>query len=618
MMLVHFSLAVFWVYLFWIGTVVPGVAKETRIALVIGISRYEHVEKLKNTVSDARLLTEKLQSVGFEVALETDLSKDRFAQALRDFGRRIEAAGSDTVALFFYAGHGVQDDNRINYLVPADADIESLVDLPVEALPLDIALRTMEGARPRVAFAIVDACRDSPLPRSARRSARRGLALEDERRGQLIAFSTEPGKTALDGDGDHSPFADALAELIGVPGLEVTTLFRQVSKKVLDVTNQEQFPWVTQRLTEDFYFRPGAATETSASEALPGAAATVAAMPSTAASQDIAEIEYGKAVVSNTADAYETWLRRYSGHPRKPSVVKLLQRLAEEELWKQAEASRSRADSVATLDRLLISYPDGIYAEKAHQRQAALRAQEPGPTFGNVSSGPVSPRGVQRHVGMDAPGNDRGSWIRGVATLDACESICLADPGCAGYTYNGRRSTCIPKDRIGSLLRHDENPVTGVVGPWVGARHDLSASQHADPGLLSSRPLSIDEIEIANRLRRQFRQRYQQKGISGINVSTTLCYDQVRKDALGTDAALYCIALDLLASQVAATSAEAGRGGFARFNDVRNAYARATSIMTIMNIRDRESMLARARLIADQATREAAIANPKSASRRRQ
>lgn len=65
---------------------------------------------------------------------------------------------------------------------------------------------------------------------------------------------------------------------------------------------------------------------------------------------------------------------------------------------------------------------------------------------------------VRRHFGMDAPGNDRGMWIRHVGTVNDCENICLADPGCAGYTYNARRSTCIPKNRIGQLILHGETP----------------------------------------------------------------------------------------------------------------------------------------------------------------
>jgi uncharacterized caspase-like protein len=675
----------FLAHLMLLWTVVPGTSKENRIALVIGVSKYQHFEQLKNTVSDANLLAEKLRSVGFQVDLRADVSKDGLNQALREFGRRIEAGGPDTVALFYYAGHGVQDDKQVNYLIPASADLKSVVDLPVEALPLDTILRMMEEAHPRVAFAIVDACRDNPLPASSRRGAKRGLALEDERRGQLIAFSTEPGKTALDGEGDHSPFAEALAELIGVPGLEATALFRQVSKRVLDVTNQEQFPWVTQRLTEDFYFLPGAPAEVSSlPKASPPAPPGNAGTPATS-SVDTGEIEYGKAVIDNTASAYETWLRSFPSHPRQPSVVKLLQRLREEELWQRAKASSSPAESLATLDRLLISYPDGVYAEKARERQAALRAPEAGPKAENPHGGATEALRVQRHAGMDAPGNDRGSWIREVESVDDCESICLADPGCAGYTYNIRKSTCIPKNFIGPLSQHPEFPVTGVVlarteqiqpsgmalsprvirhagmdapgndrGSWirdVETVGDCESICLADPGCagytynirkstcipknfigplmkhnekpvtgvvlaraggnspvvttsvapVSPAPLSAEEIEVADRLTHNFQQRYQLKGMPGINESIAVCYDQVPKVKTGASAVLYCVALDFLASQVPSSPTLAKLDPSLKFNQVQNAYARAASIMNRMNIQDSEFTLSRAKAVANQA-----------------
>lgn len=88
------------------------------------------------------------------------------------------------------------------------------------------------------------------------------------------------------------------------------------------------------------------------------------------------------------------------------------------------------------------------------------------------------PTNVRRHAGMDAPGNDRGSWIKHVGTVDDCESICLADPGCAGYTYNVRRSTCIPKNRISSLVPNNEEPVTGVVLGRAGGSSGLKVIRY--------------------------------------------------------------------------------------------------------------------------------------------
>jgi hypothetical protein len=80
-----------------------------------------------------------------------------------------------------------------------------------------------------------------------------------------------------------------------------------------------------------------------------------------------------------------------------------------------------------------------------------------------VTLNPTSPAPRVRHYeNVDAPGNNRGNWIRGVSSAD-CESICIADSGCAGYTYNRSRATCIPKSIVVRLMSSSEPAVTGVV-----------------------------------------------------------------------------------------------------------------------------------------------------------
>jgi len=80
-----------------------------------------------------------------------------------------------------------------------------------------------------------------------------------------------------------------------------------------------------------------------------------------------------------------------------------------------------------------------------------------------VTLNPTSPAPRVRHYeNVDAPGNDRGSWIRGVSSAD-CESICIADSECAGYTYNRSRAICIPKNMVVRLMGSSEPAMTGVV-----------------------------------------------------------------------------------------------------------------------------------------------------------
>ena len=168
-------LAIVWL-LFSVGWVAASSAAyaEKRLALVIAVQGYESLPKLENTIADAELIAAKLGSAGFEVEVEKDVSKVELQTGIRRFGHKIEAAGTDVVGLIYYAGHGVQDEKQINYVVGVDAQLKSDIDLPIEALSIDTILRTLEQAKPKLLFAIFDACRDDPMPSSPSRGVRRG------------------------------------------------------------------------------------------------------------------------------------------------------------------------------------------------------------------------------------------------------------------------------------------------------------------------------------------------------------------------------------------------------------------------------------------------------------
>ena len=93
-------------------------------------------------------------------------------------------------------------------------------------------------------------------------------------------------------------------------------------------------------------------------------------------------------------------------------------------------------------------------------------ATSPATAWTQTPHGPGSVK-VTRYTNMDAPGND-AKWVRGVASVEQCESLCLADTACAGYTYNINKSTCIPKTIIGPLSPTRELAVTGIVDQRSG------------------------------------------------------------------------------------------------------------------------------------------------------
>jgi Caspase domain len=230
----------------------------TKVALVIGNGAYANANPLPNPANDATDMVAALEKLGFIVYGGNDLD---FATMGAKIGEFADAAEQAEVTLFFYAGHGVQVNGR-NYLIPVDAKLEREATLQFEAIDSEMVLGVMAGPT-KTAIALLDACRDNPLPRSfkpARTSAiARGLAAPNiAGGGMLIGFSTSPSQTAADGTpgSRNSPFTAALLKNIDTPGLEIQSLMTRVKADVYKATKQEQQPWHNSSLREEFYLVP--------------------------------------------------------------------------------------------------------------------------------------------------------------------------------------------------------------------------------------------------------------------------------------------------------------------------------------------------------------------------
>ena len=225
--------------------------QEQRLALLIGNSNYTHGGSLDNPVNDVRAIKKALEGLGFTVMKYEDCSQKTMKRAMDKFGRKLK--GRD-VGLFFYAGHGVQV-NGHNYLLPADAKLENENDAEYDCVRADRVLAKMESAGSRTNIVILDACRDNPFERSWRRGTQgTGLAFMNAPSGSLIAYSTAPGKTALDGRGKNSPYTSALLQHIGTPGVTVIEMFQGVRSAVMKKSGYKQTPWESTSLRGNFYF----------------------------------------------------------------------------------------------------------------------------------------------------------------------------------------------------------------------------------------------------------------------------------------------------------------------------------------------------------------------------
>ncbi len=223
---------------------------EKRIALVIGNADYQASGwDLANPGRDAALMKTALEKTGFSVTVVTNATEEQMEAAFQAHGDRLTAAGKSAIGVLYYAGHGVQSQG-INYLVPVDAKPRTEQDLWRQAPRLGDALQYIEAAGNAVNFVILDACRNNPLPRAVR-DAGGGLAPVGRARGLLIAYATEPGFVAYDGEARNSPFTAALADTLPMDGLIAEQVFKRVADKVSRVTNGEQTPFYNSGLTGD-------------------------------------------------------------------------------------------------------------------------------------------------------------------------------------------------------------------------------------------------------------------------------------------------------------------------------------------------------------------------------
>lgn len=231
-----------------------------RHALVIGNDNYLS-SKLVNAASDARLVAQALQDVGFKVTRLENASQEQMLRALLNLQTDLEKTKG--VGLFYFAGHGVQVRGE-NFLIPVNVAMRREEDVRSRGINAQEIIDRMSAAKNKLNMIFLDACRDDPFARG-RRSSGAGLARLDAALGMLIAYSTSPGALAEDGEGSRNgPFAKHLANTLQQPGLKVEDVLKRVRTAVREETGGKQITWDNSAIEGDFYFSSGASAATSA------------------------------------------------------------------------------------------------------------------------------------------------------------------------------------------------------------------------------------------------------------------------------------------------------------------------------------------------------------------
>lgn len=309
----------------------PGI--EQRVALVIGNSNYENAAPLPNPDHDAQSVAELLNSAGFEVIAATDLTQNDMIRVVQDFSAKIAEHGPDTVAMIYYAGHGVQVAGE-NYLIPVDAKITTPSDLVSHSLRLVDLMATLESIPSRLRIVMLDSCRNNPFPDLEDSS--RGLALVDAPLHSIVGYSTSPGAEALDGSDGHSPYTQAFLTLAREPNLPIEQLFKRIRLDVNHMTQGLQTPWENSSATSDFYFFG----DTAVASARAPDHGPVVQMASDLPWRSVDQA-YDYVLSEGSPDYYQEFLTRFPEDPRCDRIRRLLFGLTEAAAWHQAVLANS-------------------------------------------------------------------------------------------------------------------------------------------------------------------------------------------------------------------------------------------------------------------------------------
>ena len=230
-----------------------------RVALVIGNSVYKTLPSLPNPANDVEEVANTLRAAGFDVTIGVNVDRIGLEDTVRRF---LRSTSNAEAGLIYYSGHGIQVGGQ-NFIVPIDATLETPYDVETQTMPLDLILNHLKQ-NSRVQLIFLDACRNNPF--NAQKfwmaeklepvGATRGLARIDSDLGSLIAFSTEPGQVALDGEGALSPYSESFIKRASEPNKEIRQVLTDVRRDVIAMTNGKQVPWENSSLMDSFYFIP--------------------------------------------------------------------------------------------------------------------------------------------------------------------------------------------------------------------------------------------------------------------------------------------------------------------------------------------------------------------------
>jgi len=345
-----------------------------RTALVIGNAKYEAaVGPLRNTVNDAKAVAKTLRELGFAVIERQNVTRDELLKAVMEFRKTLSEA---EVGLFYYAGHGISVAGS-NYLLPVKSGYtpEGADDVTLRMLAetklfnVEQAVADMKSAGARCNLVILDACRTTAAARTGRTrdvTSAGGLSEMKPPAGSLIAFATDAGQTALDGEGKNGLYTEELLKNLRMPGLTIEQVFKRTRAGVLERSEGGQIPAEYSRLIGEDIFLAG-----------PAAAPAPMSSPSAPAPPTLDEIvklaAAGKA--KECTDALKQQAQIHGAGDFAVAPLETLLEQVKQDLKAAAVATPAVENAAVTCTLVLEALRDCLPPDHAKRAELAAKAQ---------------------------------------------------------------------------------------------------------------------------------------------------------------------------------------------------------------------------------------------------
>jgi formylglycine-generating enzyme required for sulfatase activity len=233
--------------------------RETRLALVIGNANYpDATAPLSHVVEDARSLAQEFRRTGFEVDLKENLGRNEMQRAIEALNGKIK---NGSTVLFYFAGFGIQV-ARQTFLMPINAQAWTESEVRRDGFNLEEVVAQFHRKGAKTKIVIIDAARRNPFERRFR-AAPAGLAAVETPENSIAVFSADLGKVIIENPSGTSLFTSELLKELRVPNSAAGELFNHLRLGVARASNNEQIPWVSSSLIDEFYFTAGSSTSSA-------------------------------------------------------------------------------------------------------------------------------------------------------------------------------------------------------------------------------------------------------------------------------------------------------------------------------------------------------------------